>query len=86
MKVVKVSTRSYEKPIPVYDISVERTHNFCLASGIVVHNSKDCADAVCGAYSTLITRSASWHMPPGIEDEGYTADRFDEDRMDAGRA
>lgn len=51
-----------------------------------VEGGKDCADAVCGAYSTLITRSASWHMPPGVEDEGYTADRFDEDRMDAGRA
>ena len=33
----------------VYDIEVEDNHNFALSAGIFVHNSKDCADAVCGA-------------------------------------
>lgn len=37
-------------PIPVYDIEVDSpNHNFCLGNGVVVHNSKDIADAVCGA-------------------------------------
>jgi hypothetical protein len=33
----------------VWDITVDGTHNFALANGIFVHNSKDVADAVCGA-------------------------------------
>jgi len=36
-------------PTPVYDLeTVSENHNFCLANGVVVHNSKDIADAVCG--------------------------------------
>lgn len=33
----------------VYDIEVQDNHNFALASGVFVHNSKDQADAVCGS-------------------------------------
>ena len=33
----------------VYDIEVEDNHNFALACGVFVHNSKDVCDAVCGA-------------------------------------
>ena len=33
----------------VYDITVEDNHNFALTAGVIVHNSKDTADAVCGA-------------------------------------
>lgn len=33
----------------VYDITVEDNHNFALDSGVFVHNSKDLADALCGA-------------------------------------
>jgi len=33
----------------VYDLEVPINHNFVLASGIVVHNSKDLTDAVCGS-------------------------------------
>ena len=33
----------------VYDIEVEDNHNFALTAGVFVHNSKDSADAVCGA-------------------------------------
>ena len=36
----------------VYDIEVKDNHNFALASGVFVHNSKDQADAVCGATFT----------------------------------
>ena len=37
------------KKADVYDIEVEDNHNFALHAGIFVHNSKDCADAICGA-------------------------------------
>jgi len=48
-----------------------------------VEGGKDCADAVCAAYHTLITRSSSWHMPHDSEDG--LGDRFESDRMDGGR-
>lgn len=33
----------------VYDITVQDNHNFALDAGVFVHNSKDAADAFCGA-------------------------------------
>ena len=33
----------------VYDIEVKDNHNFALAAGVFVHNSKDQADALCGS-------------------------------------
>lgn len=46
---------------------------------------KDIADAVCGAYHTLLTRSSSWVLQaggsiPGDEDRMELGDRFDTDR------
>jgi DNA gyrase subunit B len=38
-KVVKVSCIRYDKPRPVYDLTVERYNNFALKSGVFVHNS-----------------------------------------------
>lgn len=35
-----------DHPIPVYDLESKANHNFVLANGCVVHNSKDLADAV----------------------------------------
>lgn len=41
---------SLSDAIPVYDLEVDSpNHNFCLSNGVVVHNSKDTADAVFGA-------------------------------------
>ena len=39
---------------PVYDITVDETSNFALTNGIFVHNSKDLADAVCGAANNAL--------------------------------
>jgi hypothetical protein len=38
-KVVSVRTVYLESPVPVYDITVEKYHNFALANGVFVHNS-----------------------------------------------
>lgn len=53
-----------------------------------VTGSKDCADAVCGAYHTLLTRSSSWTLPTGsIQDHDNSnerpdlGDRYDPDRQ-----
>lgn len=43
-----------DEPIKVYDLeSTSDNHNFCLSNGLVVHNSKDIADAVAGAVFDL---------------------------------
>lgn len=40
---------------PVYDLSIEDNHNFALASGVFVHNSKDGSDGLAGAlYNALL--------------------------------
>jgi hypothetical protein len=41
------------EPVPVYDLEVDEWSNFALASGVVVHNSKDCTDAMAGVVHTL---------------------------------
>ena len=46
VKSIKVKT---VKSTPVYDIEVPQYHNFVLANGAVVHNSKDLSDSLCGA-------------------------------------
>lgn len=47
-----VSIELLDRREDVYDIEVEDNHNFALASGVFVHNSKDQADAICGATYT----------------------------------
>jgi len=49
IKIIKLKEK-----VPVYDITVPETQNFCLANGVVVHNSKDVADAVTGVVHTVI--------------------------------
>lgn len=48
-----------------------------------VTGSKDVADAVCGAYYNLVTRSESWSMPMGAADDARYDDeyRLDDVRM-----
>jgi hypothetical protein len=51
IKALKLLT--FNKPIPVYDIKMDKIHNFGLASGVFVHNSKDVSDAVAGLVFSL---------------------------------
>jgi hypothetical protein len=44
-----VSIEYIDEREDVYDIEVADNHNFALSAGIFVHNSKDQADALCGA-------------------------------------
>lgn len=43
------------KPCAVYDLTLRDNHNFALAAGPVVHNSKDIADSFAGAVWGAIT-------------------------------
>lgn len=86
MRVLQVRKVTLLQPVPVFDVSVPGPENFLLAAGVFVHNSKDVADAVCGAYTTLLERRSSWH-DAAVDDEAsaeslrheYT-DRMDEPR------
>lgn len=53
-KVKDIEVIYLDKPEPVYDITVDETSNFALTNGIFVHNSKDLADAVCGAANNAL--------------------------------
>ena len=55
-----LSIRHLEVESPVYDLTVPGTQNFALASGVFVHNSKDCADALAGVVFGLTMRREVW--------------------------
>jgi hypothetical protein len=60
MKIKKIRRISLEHQVPLYDLAVSGTHNFCLKGGEVVHNSKDVADACAGTIAVLSKRKASY--------------------------
>lgn len=66
-----LSIEFIDKTADVYDIEVEDNHNFALAAGVFVHNSKDCADAVCGAIF-----NASGHAEEFAYDYGETSEQI----------
>jgi hypothetical protein len=70
MRIRSIKKVTLDEPIPVYDITVLETENFCLAAGPVVHNSKDIADAVCGVTSYLMTRRQAWTQQPAFIGQG----------------
>ncbi len=65
----------------VWDITVDSSHNFALASGVFVHNSKDTLDSAAGAYfsainseerTTLLTEAVpSVHGYAGLESQDH---------------
>jgi hypothetical protein len=54
-----LSVKKIFKREDVWDITVDKFHNFALSSGIFVHNSKDCADAVCGTVFSIHKSNSS---------------------------
>lgn len=44
----------------VYDLTVPKLKNFALASGVFVHNSKDCSDAFAAVVYGLTMRRELW--------------------------
>lgn len=61
MRIKTVTRLSLDVPVPVYDLTVAGTHNFCLVAGkVFVHNSKDVSDAICGVHKSLMLRRSTW--------------------------
>lgn len=44
-----ITVEHFSDPVPVFDMEVPDSHNFLLASGVFVHNSKDMSDSLAGA-------------------------------------
>lgn len=59
-----VSVEFIHKCCKVYDLEIVDNHNFALAAGIFVHNSKDCSDALCGWMWTLTIDAPPTTPPP----------------------
>lgn len=86
MRVLQVRKVTLLQPVPVFDVSVPGPENFLLAAGVFVHNSKDVADAVCGAYHTLIQRRSSWSDAAADDEANAASLRAEyEDRLDEPR-
>ncbi len=60
MKIKKIRKIRLEEEVPLYDLSMSDTHNFCLKGGEVVHNSKDVSDSVAGTVYVLSKRKATY--------------------------
>lgn len=75
-KVIKIE--NITKLMPVYDLYIKDNHNFALTSGVFVHNSKDQADAVCGAIWSASKFSDEYSYAYG-DNLAATLDANDED-------
>lgn len=51
------SVERIEKSCLVYDLEIEENHNFALAAGVFVHNSKDLSDSLAGAVFQCLQES-----------------------------
>lgn len=49
-----VNIEYIHRPCRVFDLEIEDNHNFALAAGVFVHNSKDISDALCGSVWNLV--------------------------------
>lgn len=68
MRLISKKIITSNNPIPVYDLEVKsNTHNFALGNGIIVHNSKDIWDAVCGCV---------WHLYQSIDLAGQLSNKY----------
>lgn len=67
-----VSVRKLDYTADVYDMEIEDNHNFALSAGIFVHNSKDSADAICGALWNASQHAEEYAFEYGDDIENIT--------------
>lgn len=48
-----------DRDCDVYDLEIEDNHNFALAAGVFVHNSKDISDSLAGAFYNALSHKQS---------------------------
>lgn len=87
MKIKKITKVKRSIAVPVYDLSVLDTENFCLGNGCVVHNSKDRSDSATGVIYGLTMRREIWvkhgiplvHIPDSLRNKSNTSKNAVED-------
>lgn len=75
-----VSIREIHKCCRVYDLEIEDNHNFALAAGVFVHNSKDLSDSFAGALYNASTYEESPTFNLDLLDS-MEVTNYDEDEM-----
>lgn len=73
----KISKIFLSECIPVYDIEVPKYNNFLLANGLIVHNSKDESDSLCGAIFNASKSKFKDQMIHAQDDAEITAELLD---------
>lgn len=78
-----VSVTFLDEVEDVYDIEVKDNHNFALASGVFVHNSKDQVDAICGATyeASKYADGYSFYFGDNVIQDTLDVNKKDEDIM-----
>ena len=64
-----VSVKFLKESVDVYDLTVDKTHNFALASGIFVHNSMDGDNAAASRYTEAKLNSIAVELLADIDKE-----------------
>jgi len=69
-----ISVMPVARKADVWDLTVDQYHNFALSAGTIVHNSKDCSDALAAVCYALSQRSSLQPLPMsrGISMSGDT--------------
>ena len=85
-KVKSIQKVTTDEPVPVYDIEVPNYHNFTLANGLVVHNSKDVLDTIAAnvykinqTYAPQITNNTAVTVAELNAINSELNDSFDDD-------
>ncbi len=78
-----VSVRHLQEKADVYDLTIEGTHNFCLAAGVFVHNSLDGDSAAAPRYTEArMTRLAEDMLKDIDKDTVDFTDNYDATRKE----
>ena len=75
--VANISRVLLSEHLPVYDIEVPEFNNFVLANGLIVHNSKDESDSLCGAIFNASKSKFKDQMIHAQADAEITAELLD---------
>lgn len=80
------SVRYIQDKADVYDITIKDNHNFALSAGVIVHNSKDQSDALCGSVFTASKHADEFAFDYGENFENIlqantNTDQYDKQQM-----
>lgn len=81
-KVEKVDILLNIDPTDVYDLEVLNFHNFALGNGVIVHNSKDLSDSLCGSVYLASMYKLADNIKHATQDAEATVKNLVKDTFD----